>query len=89
MTSTAYKLAPIVLATSFVMTAPLASSDSSEVTGDVPMETVIVTATRQACRVAVTITVSIGTSPVTSDESEEARGAVITNEVAKTIGANL
>ena len=48
MTSTAYKLAPIVLATSFVMTAPLASSDSSEVTGDVPMETVIVTATRQA-----------------------------------------
>ena len=48
MASAACKLFPVVLATSFVMTAPLASSDSSEVAGDAPLETVIVTATRQA-----------------------------------------
>jgi outer membrane receptor protein involved in Fe transport len=48
MASAAYKLFPVVLATSLMMTAPLASSDSSEVAGDGPLETVIVTATRQA-----------------------------------------
>ncbi len=48
MASVAYKLFPVVLATSLMMTAPLASSDSSEVAEDAPLETVIVTATRQA-----------------------------------------
>ena len=48
MASTAYKAAKIVLTTSFLMSAPLAFSDSSEVTEDLSMETVIVTATRQA-----------------------------------------
>jgi hypothetical protein len=48
MASTAYKAAQIVLTTSFLISAPLAFSDSSEVTEDLSMETVIVTATRQA-----------------------------------------
>ena len=48
MLSTAHKLAPIFLAAWFLMTAPLAYSDLSEVPEEVSMETVIVTATRQA-----------------------------------------
>jgi len=48
MASAAHKLALIALATSFLTNSPLAFSDSSEATEDVIMETVIVTATRQA-----------------------------------------